>query len=141
MRTSRISLLYALFASLSIGTNLLCQWITVSIYHGRFYIGISMLIGTMAGLILKYALDKRWIFRYQTRSTAHEARTFALYTVMGLSTTAIFWGTELGFEWLFNSDLMRYAGGLIGLIIGYVVKYLLDKKFVFVTHNRKKNAT
>jgi len=28
---------------------------------------------------------------------------------------------------------MRYLGGAIGLTLGYVIKYRLDKRFVFVT--------
>ena len=32
---------------------------------------------------------------------------------------------------------MRYIGGVIGLAIGFYVKYQLDKKFVFVSGDRK----
>lgn len=50
---------------------------------------------------------------------------------MGLATTAIFWGFELGFDYLFASRNMRYVVALIGLAIGYVAKYHLDKRYVF----------
>jgi hypothetical protein len=52
---------------------------------------------------------------------------------MGLATTVIFWGFEFGFEYLFATKEMRYLGGIIGLAIGYVTKYHLDKRYVFRT--------
>ncbi len=50
---------------------------------------------------------------------------------MGLVTTMIFWGFEYGFHLIFESKKMRYFGGIIGLAIGYFIKYHLDKRFVF----------
>ena len=90
------------------------------------------MVGTGVGLIIKYVLDKKFIFRFRPQNTAHDGRTFLLYTVMGGLTTVIFWGFELGFEHLFGSREMRYLGGVIGLAIGYLAKYQLDKRFVFV---------
>jgi hypothetical protein len=48
---------------------------------------------------------------------------------MGLATTAVFWGFEFCFHFFFASKEMRYLGGVIGLTIGYVIKYHLDKRF------------
>ena len=50
---------------------------------------------------------------------------------MGVFTTLIFWGFEITFDYIFNNENAKYAGAVIGLSIGYIVKYLLDKKFVF----------
>ena len=50
---------------------------------------------------------------------------------MGVFTTLIFWGFEILFDKLFEHELSKYAGAVIGLSIGYIVKYNLDKKFVF----------
>ena len=52
---------------------------------------------------------------------------------MGVFTTAIFWSTELAFHLIFQSAELRYLGGIIGLAIGYLTKYELDKRFVFRT--------
>ena len=61
---------------------------------------------------------------------AHGKR-FSLYTAMGIITTAIFWSIETIF-WLFwQTDAMRELGAVIGLSIGYVVKYNLDRRYVF----------
>ena len=56
---------------------------------------------------------------------------FAFYTFTGVFTTIVFWGTEIFFHYAFESDFMRYVGGVIGLVIGYILKFLLDSRFVF----------
>ena len=50
---------------------------------------------------------------------------------MGILTTMIFWGFELGFHYFFQTKEMRYLGGILGLMIGYICKYHLDKHYVF----------
>ena len=50
---------------------------------------------------------------------------------MGVVTTLIFWGFEFTFEYLFRTKFMRYLGAVIGLSIGYFIKYNLDRRFVF----------
>lgn len=107
----------------------------VRTYSGALAIPLSIFAGTGIGLVVKYILDKRYIFRFRARSAAHDGQTFLLYTVMGLATTAIFWGFEFSFHHLFDTKAMRYLGGVIGLAIGYLSKYHLDKRFVFRTEN------
>lgn len=128
-----IALLYTTFAVISIAANLGCQWLSSQIYTGPYRIAVSMLIGTGVGLVMKYSLDKRWIFRFQAVSVRHEVNTFVLYSLVGGGTTLIFWGMEVLFHWMFVGENMRYLGGLVGLIIGYIVKYMLDKRLVFST--------
>lgn len=127
----KVALLYTIFAALATIANIAGQYTSIRLYPGPWPVEFSMLVGTAVGLVLKYWLDKNWIFRYQTTSTAHDTRTFIIYTAMGIITTAIFWGFELWFEYLFKNETMRYVGGIIGLAIGYITKYFLDKKFVF----------
>lgn len=127
----RIAFLYALFAVFSIAVNIGTQVLWMAVHDGRGAVLLSILAGTAAGLVAKYVLDKRWIFRHVSRDRMHEARTFALYTAMGLSTTLVFWGTELAFHVLFDSDVMRYLGGVAGLVVGYLLKYRLDRRWVF----------
>ncbi|WP_367345022.1 GtrA family protein [Stenotrophomonas bentonitica] len=131
MRATSLATLYAIFAALSIAVNIGAQAASMAVYGDRFAIAISMIVGTGAGLVCKYVLDKTYIFKHQTKNVAHEARTFGLYTLMGIVTTLIFWSTEFLFHHIFGSDTMRYVGGVLGLVIGYVIKYVLDKKFVF----------
>jgi putative flippase GtrA len=91
-----------------------------------------MFVGTLAGLITKYVFDKKWIFYHSPKDKKDEAGKFILYSFMGVSTTIIFWGAEMAFEYLMRTPNAKYLGALIGLSVGYVLKYHLDKKYVFV---------
>jgi putative flippase GtrA len=95
---------------------------------------LAVAAGTAVGLVVKYMLDKRWIFDDRSTGARAHGRRFGLYTVMGLVTTAIFWGTETAFWLLWGTDLMRELGAVLGLSVGYVVKYRLDRRFVFTPH-------
>jgi len=126
-----LTIKYVIFALIATAVNIGAQDIVISNYIGAFDILISVVVGTGAGLVVKYILDKRYIFRFRARDVAHDGKTFALYTLMGLATTVIFWGFEFGFDHLFETKEMRYLGGIIGLAIGYLTKYHLDKRYVF----------
>mgnify|MGYP006293204599 CR=1 FL=1 len=130
-QTSRLVTLYGLFAALSTLTNIGSQEISIRLYQGPFNIPLSILVGTAVGLVAKYILDKRYIFGFKPVSRGHDHATFLLYSLMGVFTTFIFWGFEFFFDWLFHEKEMRYLGGIIGLIIGYVSKYQLDSRLVF----------
>ncbi|WP_028919454.1 GtrA family protein [Pseudoxanthomonas suwonensis] len=133
MTGPRLAALYVFFAVLSTLANIASQWITAQLAAGlRHEIYLSMVVGTIVGLVVKYALDKRWIFQYSTHDRLHDARTFLLYTAMGGLTTVVFWAMELAFDAFFEDGRMRYVGAAIGLGIGYLLKYRLDKRFVFV---------
>ena len=125
----KLIFLYAFFAGISILVNLGVQSVVMFL---RFPVLIAMLFGTGFGLITKYILDKIFIFRYKTRSLAHDFKTFFGYTLMGIVTTFIFWGFELVFNYIFKNGYMTLLGGFFGLVIGYTIKYFLDRKFVFV---------
>ena len=134
----QIALLYVLFALVATAANIGAQalWLEIAVLlplaQWLATVPVSMAAGTLVGLVVKYILDKRYIFRFKVENAAHDSRVFVLYSVMGILTTVIFWGTELLFDWIFKTDFMRYTGGVIGLAIGYTAKYHLDKKFVFV---------
>jgi putative flippase GtrA len=129
--SSKLAINYAIFALIATAANIGAQDLVIRTYSGAFGILASVIVGTGVGLVVKYILDKRYIFRFRARSVAHDTQTFALYTVMGLATTVIFWGFEFGFHHIFETKEMRYLGGVIGLAIGYLTKYHLDKRFVF----------
>jgi len=92
---------------------------------------LAIITGTTAGLVIKYMLDKKWIFDYQTLNFREDTRIFFLYSLMGIFTTIVFWGTETIFYIYFKFDGSQYVGATIGLSFGYYLKYLLDKKYVF----------
>lgn len=126
-----IALKYALFAAFATLLNLLFQYVSFALYRGDFSIYLAMAVGTLAGLVCKYVLDKKYIFFHKPENKKNDAKKFIAYTFTGGFTTLVFWGTELGFDAIFGGDVAKYLGAVVGLSIGYVAKYSLDKKYVF----------
>ena len=122
---------YTLFAVLATLANLAMQRLVFWAWPGTGTFAVALGTGTVVGLVVKYLLDKRWIFADTSRGMRAHGQKFALYSAMGLVTTALFWGTETAFWLLWGTDAMRELGAILGLSVGYVVKYHLDKRFVF----------
>jgi hypothetical protein len=129
---AKIAMLYIFFAMLSTAINIGSQMVSVWAYKGLFYIEISVLVGTAIVLPLRYLLEKRYIFSFISKSLAHNGKLFFIYSATGVITTLIFWGIEYSFHLIYDTDFMRYIGGIFGLSIGFYVKYQLDKNYVFV---------
>jgi putative flippase GtrA len=126
-----IAFRYVLFAIISTLVNLLFQYLSFMLYDGFLALYVAMFFGTLAGLVLKYILDKKYIFFHTPKSKKDDGKKFVLYSLMGVFTTFIFWGFEIAFDALLAFENAKYLGALLGLSIGYIVKYQLDKKFVF----------
>ena len=126
-----IAIKYTLFAIFSTAFNLLFQYLSFLVYTDIASLYVAMLAGTIAGLLCKYILDKKFIFYHKPKGKVDDAKKFIRYTIMGIFTTFIFWGTEIGFDLYFEEENAKYAGAIIGLSIGYIIKYFLDKRFVF----------
>ena len=97
----KLAITYTMFAIIATIANIGAQDIVIRSYSGAFDIVFSVLVGTVVGLVVKYVLDKRYIFCFHTRNTVHDIQTFALYALMGLVMTIIFWGFEFGFHYIF----------------------------------------
>lgn len=125
---------YVLFAIVSTLLNLGVQHIVfATLGEGAYVIYVALFCGTLAGLVVKYVLDKIYIFEYRTKSKSDDLTKFFLYSSMGVFTTIIFWAFELSFNYCFEFAYAKYVGAVIGLTIGYVAKYFLDKRFVFAS--------
>lgn len=122
---------YALIGVLATTVNLGCQALMYAIWGENMPLLVAIGAGTAAGLPVKYALEKRYIFHFVCESLLHDGKTFIAYSLLGVGTTLIFWCTEFAFDRFFQSEAMRYVGGAIGLSIGYTLKYHLDKAYVF----------
>ena len=122
---------YALFAAIATAVNIAVQAIVSALYGGPFHLAAAMACGTVAGLVPKYLLDKRWIFVDGSTGLDTHARKFTLYTLMSVATTLIFWATEFAFDRLGHGGGLRYVGAVLGLALGYWVKYRLDRRLVF----------
>jgi putative flippase GtrA len=126
-----IAVVYALVSMLGTIANIGTQAMVIGFYNGPYAVELSVLIGTAMGFPIKYVLEKKYVFDFKAENLGHDTRLFILYGFMGVFTTAIFWGIEFTFHYLFGTHVMRYVGGAIGLTIGSYVKYQLDKRFVF----------
>lgn len=95
-----------------------------------------MMIATIAAFIFKYLVDKIFIFKDKTKylSLIHFKQVI-LYGLFAVFTTLIFWFSELGFKYFFNFKNSHLIGAVIGLTIGYTIKFFLDKRFVFMQNN------
>jgi putative flippase GtrA len=132
-----LALKYSIFAAISILANLFFQWLSFIIYNGLGSLYVAMFIGTLVGLVTKYILDKKWIFYHTPKDKKDDIKKFVLYSFMGAFTTIIFWGMEMAFYYLVPNSNAKYIGAIIGLSIGYIIKYFLDNKFVFI-HKEEK---
>lgn len=122
---------YAAFAVVATAANLTAQRVVLSVDRSAFFFAGAVLTGTAVGVIVKYLLDKRWIFYDLSTGLRSHGRKFTLYTAIGVLTTAIFWGIEIAFWLLWQTDMMREVGAILGLSVGYVIKYNLDRHYVF----------
>lgn len=128
----KLGVLYVIFACIATIANLATQEITINLYPFAYPLIVSIIAGTLIGLITKYFLDKRYIFSYQTENHSKDFQTFVLYSSMSIITTLIFWISEFAFDAYFGTKFMRYVGAVLGLSIGYITKYQLDRKYVFI---------
>jgi putative flippase GtrA len=129
----RLAASYILFAVIATLANLGSQILAKDHVPAGFEPWLSLVIGTGVGLVVKYVLDKQFIFQADhLQKTSQLARSAFLYTLSGGFTTILFWGAELGFlhawpQW----EAARYVGGALGLAAGYALKYQLDRRFAF----------
>lgn len=128
---------YSAFAVIAMLANLLTQRGVLMMGDSAALFAAAMAAGTLIGLMVKYLLDRRWIFYDQDAGFGRQSRKFSRYTMMGVVTTALFWGTETACWLIWRTDMMRELGAVLGLTIGYIAKYQLDRRFVFVNRSLK----
>jgi putative flippase GtrA len=121
---------YVLFAVIAGLANLAFQEFTIRIAPG-VSVMLSILVGTGVGFLVKYALEKRWVFFDQYAGYRAEIHKMTIYGIFGVGTTLLFWGVELAAWHFWQTTAAKYAGAAIGLSIGNWIKYVLDKRFVF----------
>ncbi|MEJ5978007.1 GtrA family protein [Novosphingobium sp. PS1R-30] len=126
-----LALRYVVFALVATASNLATQRLVLGLDDDQVAYYPALLAGTSVGLVIKYLLDKRWIFADPARGLVAHGRRFTLYTLMGVVTTVIFWGTETLFWLSWQTQTAREIGAILGLSIGYFVKYHLDRRHVF----------
>lgn len=128
MTPQTLILRYASFAVLATIANLAAQRAVLAVLPGPNAIFAAMLAGAVLGLAVKYALDRKFIF---APTRAASVREFLRYAATGGILTGIFFICEYTLWRLFESDIAREAGAVLGLVIGYCIKYQIDRTYVF----------
>jgi putative flippase GtrA len=128
-----LALRYAAFAIMATICNLVVQRQVMAFAGSASAYYPALLTGTFAGLMTKYELDRRWIFPMTAQGVLYHGRKFSLYTLMGIVTTAIFWSSETLFWHVWETQGAREIGACLGLSVGYLVKYHLDRRYVFIS--------
>jgi putative flippase GtrA len=123
---------YVAFAICATAANIVAQMASLIVYDGQHAFQVSVLLGTGVGFFLKYVLDKYLVFADATQLPAAELRKIFAYGLTAVVTTLIFWSIEAGAWMIWKTSFAKYAGAVIGLSIGYVVKYRLDRQYIFM---------
>lgn len=91
----------------------------------------SYSVGLFVGFVLKYLLDKKYVFNdgYENRNA--ETRKAGLYAFMSILCTILSVCITGSFKIVFGVQLAKKVGWFLGLILGYTAKFFLDKKYVF----------
>ncbi len=125
-----LTIRYVLFAVIATVANLLAQEGVVRAVPTAPLM-LSILAGTAIGFAVKYVLDKRWIFADAYAGAGSEARKISLYGLFSVATTLIFWAFEWTAWTLFGTAAAKYTGAVVGLAIGYALKFWLDRSYTF----------
>ena len=94
---------------------------------------LALLVGTGAGWISKYALDKHYVFRHRSNSNVELVGNMATHASVGVFTTLIFWTIESLFHFYVPIPGAMYVGAALGLAVCYVLRYQIDRLVVFRT--------
>jgi putative flippase GtrA len=131
---------------INLGSQILVEWtlspletfqqvVTINLLIKTFslqlYFLLKLAVGTILGFLAKFLLDKFVVFQEKHAGAGATLQQIFIYGLFAVVTTLIFWGFQISFELIFPAPYMDLIGGLLGLVIGYTLKYFLDKRFVF----------
>ncbi|HNZ27471.1 MAG TPA: GtrA family protein [Spirochaetota bacterium] len=147
MRTVRRQyFLYIAFALVSMGVNISVQIIAelvmstfdIVFFQQKIYgnitygFGLKILCATIVAFLFKFLIDKHFIFQNKKDGITKNIRQLFVYGFFAIFTTLIFWGTVFIFKLFLEKIIWEIIGSIIGLSVGYTLKFFLDKKYVFV---------
>lgn len=134
LKSKKIFILkFTFIAIIAILFNIGFQYLFLTIFNKDSIeiLYIAMILATGFTLLLKFWLDKKYLFEFKFNKLSNLSKKFSLYSINGIFTTILFWIIETIFYLLFENKIMVLFGAFLGLSIAYVVKYYLDKKIVF----------
>ena len=107
MRLHILIFRYLVFAILATFVNLSVQRIIFWYGDSNSIFALALALGGAMGLVVKYILDKRWVFEDIRPGVEEHSKKFPLYILIGVFSTLIFWVTETIFWLTWKTDLMR----------------------------------
>jgi hypothetical protein len=125
------------FESFFIMINMGVQIFRLFACKAPYLVKLSVLIGRGPVLALRYLLESRYIFASKRYIIFHDWNLFVRYSFMGILTTASLGGIEFAFHLIFTTKTIRYVGGLSGMAMVFNVEYQLDKKYMFVSDQKR----
>jgi len=134
LKSKKIFILkFTFIAIIAIFFNIGFQYLFLTIFNNDSIeiVYIAMILATSFTLLLKFWLDKKYLFEFKFNKLSNLSKKFSLYSINGIFTTILFWIIETIFYLIFENKIMVLFGSFLGLSISYVVKYYLDKKIVF----------
>ena len=134
LKSKKIFILkFTFIAIIAILFNIGFQYLFLTIFNKDSIeiLYIAMILATGFTLLLKFWLDKKYLFEFKFNKLSNMSKKFSLYSINGIFTTILFWIIETIFYLIFENKIMLLFGAFLGLSISYVVKYYLDKKIVF----------
>ncbi len=88
MTRTALTLRYIVFAVIATLANLAVQRLVLAVPEPKAALAYPLALGagTLAGLVIKYLLDKRWIFHDFSQGVEAHGKRFSLYALMGVAT-------------------------------------------------------
>ena len=129
MKNKKKIIKYILFAIFATIANLLTQRIILSFFQTTFFL-LAIFLGTLVGLIIKFFLDKTFIFFDKSKISKKLGKSLVFILQMGFF-QQLFLGNRVYILDNLENRKHEEIGAVIGLSIGYIIKYKLDKKYVF----------
>lgn len=124
---------YLLFGFLASALNIGSQ--AISFYFmGRDTqdVFIAMVVGTAVGFVFKYYVDKKVIFKHTSITVSMEGVVALKYTLFSILTTLVYILFEMFAHTYFEHCCKEEVGAALGLLVGYIIKYYLDKHYTFI---------
>ncbi len=126
--------LYWFFVVLSIALNISIQEIVFfleskdSILQASM---VAMIIAIIITFIFKYIADKKYVYKYEIEKM-YDKKSLVFYLIFSLFTTFLFFVVELFFIFVLKDiEFKKEIGATLGLLIGYIIKFILDKNITF----------
>lgn len=91
----------------------------------------SYALGLFVGFVIKYLLDKKYVFNDGYENRKAETKKAGLYAFMSILCTILSVGITGSFKIVVGVQFAKRIGWFLGLLFGYTAKFFLDKKYVF----------